>query len=80
MRESVDAKAVRLLSTGRVHVLHSGCDRVVARVQGDHGVYAVVGGGDLPLRCECPAAQRFMRCSHLIAVERVTDSYGGGRR
>jgi uncharacterized Zn finger protein len=72
MRETVDEKAVRLLSSGKVRVLHSGCDRVVARVEGDHGVYAVVGGGGIPLRCECKAAERFMRCSHLIAVERIT--------
>lgn len=72
MRETVTEKADRLLASGRVRIMHSGCDRIVARVRGDHGTYAVVGGGELPLRCECKAAQAHMRCSHLLAVERIT--------
>jgi len=72
VRETIDDKALRLLGAGKVVILHSGCDRVVARVEGDHAVYAVIGGGALPLRCECKAAEHHMRCSHLIAVERVT--------
>ena len=70
MRETVDEKAQRLLGDGRVRVLRAG-DRTVVRIEGDHGVYAVTGSEDEPLRCECPAAAHNMRCSHLIAAEKI---------
>lgn len=47
-------------------------ERTVARVEGDHDIYAVTGSFDDPLTCECKAALHHIRCSHLIAVELVT--------
>jgi uncharacterized Zn finger protein len=72
MRESIEEKADRLLSAGRVRILHRGVDRVVAVVEGDHGRYCVSSSPTRPLGCECKAAERNMRCSHLICVELVT--------
>ena len=69
-RESVEDKADRLLAAGRVCILRAG-ERTVARVEGDHATYAVVGDAHQPLHCECPAGERNVRCSHLIAVELV---------
>lgn len=71
MRETIEEKADRLLTERRVRILRAGA-RTVARVEGDHGVYAVVGSADEPLHCECKAAEHGMRCSHLIAVELIT--------
>lgn len=71
MRETIDEKADRLLMSQRVRVLRVG-DRTVVRVEGDHGIYAVVGDECEPLTCSCPAGERHVRCSHLIAAELVT--------
>jgi uncharacterized Zn finger protein len=72
VRESVTEKADRLLSSGQVRILHLGADRVVARVEGDHGVYCVASSVTRPMECSCPAGERQVRCSHLIAVELIT--------
>lgn len=71
MRETIQEKADRLLTSRRVRVLRVG-ERTVVRVEGDHGVYAVTGSATEPLHCECLAAQHAMRCSHLIAAELIT--------
>lgn len=70
MRETAAEKADRLLTTGKVRVLRAG-EVAVVRVEGDHDVYAVTGSLDVPLHCECKAALHNMRCSHLMAAERV---------
>lgn len=75
MRETIEEKADRLLATGKVRILRAG-DYTLARVEGDHHVYAVRGSRSDPLTCECKAAQHHMRCSHLIAVELVTTERG----
>ena len=71
-RESVAAKAGRLLLDGRVHVVEVGRRRVHALVDGTEGRYVVVyaAGGWL---CSCPHPGR---CSHRAAVELVTDPLG----
>ncbi len=71
-RESVAAKAGRLLVDGRVHVVEAGRRRVLALVDGTEGRYVVVyaSGGWL---CSCPHPGR---CSHRAAVELVTDPLG----
>jgi len=70
MRETVDDKALRLLSTGKVKVAcRSG--QLSALVQGDHGVYAISSTGGRPLECTCAAAEHGKACSHRLAVELV---------
>jgi len=67
-REDVTTKAERLVASGCVHLLVDRPDRVVAKVEGDHGVYAVQGPPD-DLACECTAGRTHRRCSHRLAVE-----------
>jgi len=67
-RETVEAKAVRLLAAGRLTVLFADARRARAVCEGDSGRY------DLGLDrgqwwCECPSARA---CSHLLALQRVT--------
>lgn len=72
-RESSQAKALRLLLTGRVRVLPFLPGQCNARVRGDSGrTYNVVYRGYW--RCECQAGAR--RCAHRRAVELVVDLSG----
>ena len=70
--ETVEAKARRYLTEGRLAVTYLVGDHVAAVVQGDHGSYDL---GHDPRRpgqwwCSCPV--RTDRCSHLAALMLVT--------
>ena len=66
MRESLDAKARRLLAGGRLKVVEaSPGGRVRASVVGDHGGYAVARDEEGLWSCDCPA--RVAWCSHVLA-------------
>jgi hypothetical protein len=68
MTESIEAKALRMLTTGAVHVKWCSPGHVCAAVRGDHGVHDV----DLHSgrwTCSCPSR---VECSHLEAVMAVT--------
>ncbi len=67
-RETVPAKAARLLSSGSVRVVEvDGSGHGCARVAGDHDRY-VVTIDEHGRRCTCPA---WKPCSHSLAVELV---------
>jgi hypothetical protein len=68
MRENVEAKADRLLTTGAVTVIEVRSDSggARARVAGDHDRYNVTFDGRW--RCSCPS---FGPCSHGIAAAKV---------
>jgi hypothetical protein len=76
MRESIDAKAVRLLGVGQVTILRVDVTNpsrtVAARVVGDHGTYRVAHEANR-WTCSCPAPAR---CSHCEAVRRVVPEPG----
>ena len=77
MRETVVAKAGRLLTSGRVCVVElDGSGHGRARVDGDHGRYDVELDGNSRPRCSCPA---WGRCSHARAVGLVVAPGGGAR-
>ena len=67
MRESIPAKAARLLAEGAVHVQRADGVRIAASVQGDHGRYVVACDGER-WACSCPA---WKSCAHVRAVELV---------
>jgi hypothetical protein len=67
-RETIPAKASRLLATGAVCVQRADGVRIAASVQGDHGRYVVAFDGER-WACSCPA---WKGCAHLTAVELVT--------
>lgn len=71
MRENAAAKATRLLAEGRVAVLRAGSDGVLALVRGDSSAFYWVEWDPYRPRwtCTCPALGR---CSHAIAVQRIT--------
>jgi uncharacterized Zn finger protein len=71
----VEAKAARLLVGGSVAILEMCTGHVLARVEGDHGVYDVTNDG-WRWRCECPA---FGPCSHAIAITKVVRPRGEAR-
>jgi uncharacterized Zn finger protein len=73
-RETVEAKAARLLVDGRVRVLSVSEHRIDASVAGDHDRYRVRLTTHRRL-CSCPS---WRGCSHLAAVERVVDSVAPG--
>ncbi len=67
----VDAKAVRLLVTGNVHLVTVAPELVAARVFGDSGVYDVnLASGRWS--CTCPASSSRRECSHRLALALVT--------
>jgi uncharacterized Zn finger protein len=69
MRENADAKAVRLLTCGRLTVEWLDTVTIRAICRGDSGeVYALGYSPDRGWWCDCPA---FGRCSHLLALMRV---------
>lgn len=61
----VRQKAARLLREGKVAPAEDGW-----LVEGDHGTYRVVMGGDakLPIACSCPSGMRETPCSHRLAA------------
>jgi hypothetical protein len=63
----VDAKADRLLSEGRVALVHSAA---VVAVQGDHGLYHCTVFASGAVFCSCPAEHS---CSHGRAARRLVD-------
>lgn len=63
-------KAQRLLSDGKVQIVHAGDGTFVARVKGDSASYGVWKDPGDRIRCDCPSLK--WRCSHVIAVELVT--------
>lgn len=69
-RESVEAKADRLLAEGRLTIERADPHGVVvARCQGDHGEYML--GYDVKAkewRCGCVARKE---CSHIVALKKV---------
>jgi uncharacterized Zn finger protein len=70
-RESMEAKAVRLLAEGRLRVVLVDGERIEARVRGseaDHSVGYQRGGW----WCDCEAHRFGRRCSHLAALQLVT--------
>jgi len=67
MRESVPAKATRLLVTGAVCIVQADGLTVSAVVQGDTGAWDVEYE-DGHWACSCPA---YKPCSHIRAVELV---------
>jgi hypothetical protein len=69
MVESVEEKACRLLANGAV-TLSCFEGELRATVRGDGGSYLVTLTRRGP-SCSCPAWRR--RCSHVLAVERVTE-------
>jgi uncharacterized Zn finger protein len=68
-RENAEIKAARLLVSGRVEILYVDDARVVANVRGDTAGVYLVEHDARGWRCDCPARTR---CSHLLAVQRVT--------
>lgn len=75
MRESVAAKADRLLTDGRLRVLRCGDDTkpglVVAECVGDSGERYSLGWdpGKRQFRCTCPELRG--RCSHIGALRKI---------
>jgi hypothetical protein len=70
MREDAERKALRLLTSGRLVVELVDTERIRATVRGDSGQVYVVGYSPGPgWTCACPALNR---CSHLLALQRVT--------
>jgi hypothetical protein len=73
-RESVDAKALRYLTEGRLVVTYLVGDAVTAVCMGDTGSYDL---GHDPRRpgawwCTCRAAVNAHRCAHVLALQSVT--------
>jgi len=68
--ETVDQKAKRLLTEGRLTVLVVNPEAVVARCKGDSGAEYMLGWEGHNWSCSCPA--RGSKCSHLKALWLVT--------
>jgi uncharacterized Zn finger protein len=67
-RDSVDAKARRLLTEGRVTILRASPQEFAAQVRGDHaGLYACGYSGGR-WYCACPHSARTTFCSHQLAL------------
>jgi hypothetical protein len=67
-RETIDQKAARLLTTGRVKVRWVTLGHALVVVEGDSGVWRVIYRTGR-WRCPCPAW--VARCSHRVAAELV---------
>lgn len=74
-REPAQAKAIRLLISGRVRVKLVRAGRCWARVNGDTEVYEV---GCSRGRWHCSCIGYGDRCSHIKAVQMVVDLSTGG--
>jgi uncharacterized Zn finger protein len=71
VRESVEEKAGRLLTEGRVHVRRRDEVRIAAVVEGDTNRWVVVCDAEGRWACSCPS---FRTCSHVEAVRRITEA------
>jgi hypothetical protein len=71
-RETVDQKANRLLTAGRVQVRWVTSGHALVVVKGDSGTWRVIYRRGR-WRCPCPA---WVRCSHLAAAELVVGRPG----
>lgn len=70
MRENAERKATRLLVHGRLAVTWLDSGQIRASCRGDSGeLYAVGYAPDTGWTCNCPALSR---CSHVMALQRVT--------
>jgi hypothetical protein len=69
-RETLEAKAARLLATGRLCVLEVGPDVVRAVCRGDSGRLHRLGWSGA-WACSCMAGQLNGRCAHMIALRLV---------
>ncbi len=76
-REGVAAKADRLLTSGRVHVLRCQGSEVIALVHGDTEGLHVVRRHAGRWSCDCSAIGP---CSHGIAASKVTGQVPAGAR
>jgi hypothetical protein len=73
-RESIDAKAGRLLVAGRLTVAHVDQDLVLATCEGDSGrTWQLSYHRGRGWHCDCPARAWGLRCSHLAALMCVVD-------
>lgn len=70
-REDVEAKGRRYLAEGRLVVTLAGGAMIEARCRGTGAVHRL--GFDMGWWCTCPARGR---CSHLVALQLVTDEAG----
>lgn len=66
----LEAKALRLVTDGRVHVrwVESQGMAAVGMVDGDHDSYQVAFSPEGGV-CTCPAGVNHRRCSHILALE-----------
>jgi hypothetical protein len=69
MRETIEQKALRLISERRLHVHRIAERRVEAHCNGDTRSYTLTYDGR-GWRCDCPARKR---CAHLTALQLVAD-------
>ena len=65
MTETINEKAQRFITEGRITIRHEGETLIDADVRGDHDRYAVVVEIGDEVRCTCPATGD---CSHILAV------------
>jgi len=73
-RETVPAKASRLLAAGRVRVVRLAEGTARGTVRGDTGDYDLEASHSGEAWCSCPFVRREgALCSHLIAFGRVID-------
>ena len=71
MRESTDAKAVRMLAEGRLCVALIARDGTIeAAAEGDSGTYELGWTAERGWYCGCPAS---VECSHIKALHLVTE-------
>ncbi len=70
-RETLEAKALRLLAEGRVLVLLVDAERIEARVRGSDAEH-MTGYRRGGWWCSCEAARFGRRCAHLAALQLVT--------
>ena len=68
MRESKEAKAVRLLAEGSVKIVGANTTKVYALVAGDTADYEIQGYKD-QFGCSCANVKN--DCSHIEAVKKV---------
>jgi len=69
-RETLDEKAVRYVSTGRIKLVRVEGDNIDATVSGDASKTYVVTHRPSGWRCSCIAT--VLRCSHVAGVAMVT--------
>lgn len=71
-REGLQDKALRLIKEDRVMVLNSDYFRIIAKVQGDSGIYRVEVQRGMKFNCECnwfTHSDGTIECAHILAVK-----------